>query len=378
MKKLIAIFAVLLIAGPAMAADWSFYGSARMQTFWNHHDYGDLATGAAVPGLGPAAYGQAGTVAGDQDDDDDLVWDFQSSSRLGARVKADKVSGRIELALPSANTHDGNVQTRLMYGVWKFADNMSLKVGKDYTPTSQFISAQTFHEDIGLLGMGTTYGRRPGQVSLQIGGFELAVIQPNSGSTFAGGDTDEWLPKFEAGFRMPLGMFSFGVMGGFQTFTVDDNGGAVTDDVDITSYILGADIGVNIGAFYIKAAGSWGQNWTNARWNDLTYTSNAGAGAVLTGGDDTDDCMSWQAALVLGFKFSSDLAFEVGGGYRNDDNDAADNEDEVWAAYVNATIALAPGVWLVPEVGYIDYMDSNTDVDQGYEWYAGLKWQIDF
>lgn len=362
MKKLIAIFAVLLIAAPALAQDWSFYGSARMNTWWDHRDYKDVV---------PAALG-------DQDDDDDLQWDFASNSRLGARVKADKVSGRIELALPSSNTHDGNVQTRLMYGTWKFADNMSLKVGKDYTPVSQFISTQTFYEDLGLLGIGTTYGRRPGQIGLQIGGFELALIQPNSTNTFAGGDTDEWLPKIEAGFRMSAGMFSFGVMGGFQTFRVEDVGGAVTDDIDITSYILGADVGVNIGAFYVKAGGSWGQNWTNARWNDLAFTSNANAGAALKGGDDTDDCMSWMASLMVGFKFSSELAFEVGAGYRSDDNDAADNEDEAWSAYVNATITLAKGVYLVPEVGYFDYMDDVNGDDQGYEWYAGLKWQIDF
>jgi hypothetical protein len=362
MKKLIAIFLVLCIAGPVMAADWSFYGSARMNTWWDHRDYKDVV---------PASLGT-------EDDDDDLQWDFASNSRLGARVKADKVSGRIELALPSTNTHDGNVQTRLMFGEWKFADNMKLKVGKDYTPTSQFTSSQTFFEDLGLLGIGTTYGRRPGQISLSIGGFELALIQPNSTNTFAGGDTDEWLPKIEAKFGMPLGMFSFNVMGGFQTFTVQDVGGAITDDIDIISYILGADVGLNIGAFYVKAAGSWGQNWTNARWNDLAFTSNANAGAALKGGDDTDDCMSWMASLVLGFKFSSDLAFEVGGGYRVDDNDAANDKDEAYSIYANATITLAPGVYLVPEVGYFDYMDDNAGNDQGYEWYAGMKWQIDF
>jgi hypothetical protein len=362
MKKLIALFAGLLLSGPAMAADWSFYGSARMATFWDHRDYKDSV---------PAALG-------DQEDDDDLVWDFQSNSRLGARVKADTVSGRIELGLPSTNTHDGNVQARLMYGEWKFADNMSLKVGKDYTPTSQFVSNQTFFEDNGLFGMGTTYARRPGQVALQIGGFAIAFIQPNSTNTLAGGDTDEWLPKIEAKFGMPLGIFSFNIMGGFQTFQVEDNGGLIDDDIDVISYILGGDVGVNIGAFYVKAAGSWGQNWTNARWNDLSFTSSANAGASLKGTDDTNDCTSWMAALMVGLKFSSDLAFEVGAGYRSDDKDGTSDEDGVWGIYGNATITLAPDVYLVPEVGFVDYMDNNAGDDQGYEWYAGMKWQINF
>jgi NADH:ubiquinone oxidoreductase subunit E len=34
MKKLIAIFAVLLFAVPAIAADWEFYGSQRVATFY--------------------------------------------------------------------------------------------------------------------------------------------------------------------------------------------------------------------------------------------------------------------------------------------------------------------------------------------------------
>jgi hypothetical protein len=32
----------------------------------------------------------------------------------------------------------------------------------------------------------------------------------------------------------------------------------------------------------------------------------------------------------------------------------------------------------VPEVGYQDFMDSAGGQDQGYDWYAGAKWQIDF
>jgi hypothetical protein len=32
----------------------------------------------------------------------------------------------------------------------------------------------------------------------------------------------------------------------------------------------------------------------------------------------------------------------------------------------------------VPEVGFVDYMDNNAGDDQGYEWYAGMKWQINF
>ena len=50
----------------------------------------------------------------------------------------------------------------------------------------------------------------------------------------------------------------------------------------------------------------------------------------------------------------------------------------MWAAYLQAMITMAPGVFLCPEVGYYDYMDNVAGHDQGNQWYAGAKWQIDF
>ena len=64
MKKWTVVLAVLLMAAPAMAADWAFYGSQRMATFYVYDDFGD----ATVNGEG---------------DDWGLQWDFQGNSRLG-------------------------------------------------------------------------------------------------------------------------------------------------------------------------------------------------------------------------------------------------------------------------------------------------------
>ncbi len=126
MKKWIAVLAVLLMAGPAMAADWSFYGSQRMATFYIYDDFGDAVR------------------ADGEKDDWGLEWDFQGNSRLGVKVKADKVSGHIELGLKGSNGGDLDVGTRRAYGEWKFAENMKLKVGKDYSAANRFISSQVF------------------------------------------------------------------------------------------------------------------------------------------------------------------------------------------------------------------------------------------
>jgi hypothetical protein len=43
MKKWIVFFSALVLAAPAMAADWEFYGSQRMATFYVYDDFGDAA-----------------------------------------------------------------------------------------------------------------------------------------------------------------------------------------------------------------------------------------------------------------------------------------------------------------------------------------------
>lgn len=367
MKKWVFLIFLTAMAAPAIASEWDFYGSARMAIFWNHNDAGD------VRDIG----------AGPQDDDDDLIWDFQSNSVLGAKIKADKIKGQVELGLSSANTHDGGVAARRLWGGWKFSEGGLLLVGKDYTPLIQFTSGQAFDEDNGLAGIGTLDSRRPGQIRLELGGFQIAAVQPNNNTFSAAfdGDADGYFPKLEAAYALKFDTVSVTFGAGIQYFQIEKTRASVnmTDDVDILSYILGLEIGAEFGSWYAKAAGSFGQNWTNARWNDYGYTSDANAGAALNAaGDDTEECLSWQAALVLGWKLSDALTFEAGAGYRSDDNDAADKEDAAWSAYLQAVVSLAPNVFLVPEIGYFDYLEDANGDDEGYEWYAGLKWQIDF
>jgi hypothetical protein len=369
MKKLIAIFAVLLLAAPAMAADWSFYGSQRMATFYISDDFGDFTVNS-------------------ESDDWGLQWDFQGNSRLGARVKADKVTGQIELGLKGTDGGDIDVGTRRAYGVWKFADNAGLKVGKDYSPVTRFLSGQVFGGDDGLLGSGNFYGKRPGQIGLQLGSFEIAAISnplvttsylPALSVQPAGSDPDWNLPKLEASWMLKLGSFDLRPFGGVNYFKVDQAGSTVlTDDIDVWSYVVGLDSMLNIGAFYVGGQIAYGINWSNANWANAR-AGTAGSFAVLDGGDDTKDTMSYTGMLVAGLNFTPEMKFEVGGGYRADDPDVNNiDKDEMWQIYGQVVLTLAPGVYLVPEAGYLDKMDNFQGNDEGYQWYAGAKWQIDF
>ena len=378
MKKLIAVFAVLFFAAPAMAADWSFYGSARVSTFYVDRDYGD------------------GVSASGQDDDQATQWFFQGNSRLGARVKADKVTGRLELALgQGGDGGDTAVSTRLAYGIWKFSDNAFLKVGKDNSPLSDFISSQMFDTDANLLGNGNFFGRRPAGLTLGIGEFELALLTNSygtdvgttangiNGAGAGSGDPDSYFPRLEASYMLNLGAGYIKPFAGWQYYTVETNGaGNIQDDLDVMSYVLGLSTSWNIGAFSIGGQLSYGMNQGNVTgWSTGSNDRTSSSAYLSTSGRNIKDVYTLQALLVPALKFSDTLRFEAGFGFRQDNADDApgySQKDEVWVTYLQAMITLAPGVFLCPEVGYYDYMDGVNGRDQGNQWYAGAKWQIDF
>jgi hypothetical protein len=43
-----------------------------------------------------------------------------------------------------------------------------------------------------------------------------------------------------------------------------------------------------------------------------------------------------------------------------------------------AVVTMASGVFLCPEIGFIDYNDTRDGINAGSLWYAGAKWQVDF
>jgi hypothetical protein len=379
MKKftiLIAAIALVCFSVPAMAVDWNFYGSARVNTWYVSTDLEDSVL----------------STTGD-DKDSEVRWgsNGQDNSRLGVNVKHEAVSGRIEIQLKATEGGDPGstvtVEDRLVYGDWNFGAG-TLRVGKSYTPVAQFISAETFDEDLGLLGVGTAYGNRTAGLTLMFGGFQLALLEPtqnditNAAGTATGGDVDSYIPKIEAKYGMAFDAFNFNVMGGYQYYSIEDVVSTVdasTNNVGVTSYIVGADAGFNFGPGYVKGSVSYGQNWRQASWC-LDGLRTAGSPAVWDGDDSTDETKSLMAALVAGMKVSDMLSFEGGFGYRQDDYDinTPEDKDKAWEAYINSTIVLAPGVYLVPEIGYADGMKNTSDLDDPTFYWVGAKWQIDF
>jgi hypothetical protein len=365
MKKLvilIAAIALVCFSVPAMAVDWNFYGSARMATYYTSHNN---------PG---------GT------DVDGLQWNLQGNSRFGAKIKAEAVNARIEMAVKS-DGGGGDVSTRRIFATWNFGAG-KLKVGKDYTPVDQFISGQVFDGDLGLLGVGAQYGSRKAQLGLEFGGFSISFSELEGDidqfDDMTEGESQNWIPRIDASWGMSLDTWNFGIQGGYNTFSIKDAqgpdgaGGLTRErDVDVDSYTLGGNVGFNFGPMSIKAAGSFGQNWGNAGWGIPGNFNQGGYALWEPGKSSTKDVDSYQGSLVGGFKLSDMISFEVGGGYRNDDPDKGRNSTS-YSFYGQSVIALAPGVYIIPEAGYFAEGTETNGKRDGNLFYIGGKWQIDF
>jgi hypothetical protein len=362
MKKLFvllgAVVLVVAFTAPAFAAEWSFYGSARMQMFWQTRDLGDR-------------------VDPDGDDQDsDLLHSLQGNARIGANVKAgDNLVGGFEYGASG-----GNANIRKLFGEYDFG-GFKLLVGQTYSPVNYFISNQVFGADTDMLNTGGIYGGRNGMVQARIGGFKFALVTPKSstdiadpitGGTFGGFDTDISWPKLEAAWAFNFGGFSGKVLGGYNQYKVV----APDRDETLDSYILGLGLKFDTGPFYVGGDVYMGQNTGNYG----IWTSGPSSVAAWDAVDEKlIDSDAWGWLFVVGFKMSDMFQFEggLGSAYYDYDISGADSA-AVSAWYVQSTIGLAKGVFIVPEIGQINNGDDLNGDDAGKTTYYGLKWQINF
>jgi hypothetical protein len=347
MRKLFVFFvAVAMVGGfavSALAAEWSFYGSARMSTFYEDRDE------------------EAGDDAG-------TVWDLQGNARIGATAKAGAIGGGFE--------YGSGPNLRKLYGTWNFGAG-ELLIGQTYTPLgSMFYSNQVWGADEDLLSIGQCYNGRVPMLQLSMQGFKVALIKPKA-SDVAGlsGDIDTTFPKLEMSYSLKTDAFFVDIYGGFQTYEIEVG----KETYDVNAYVGGIGGGVNLGPAYVKLNGYYAVNHGN-------YGLYSGVNSVPerfavydAADDDIIDSKSMGGLAVLGFKASDMLTFELGGGYIQHELDIDDAEkNDAMSAYLNATINIAPGFFVVPEFGVVDWMDDAAGNDQGSMFYGGAKWQINF
>ncbi len=363
MKKLFVIFAVIgmvgMFAATTMAADWSFYGSARMATWFVTED-------------------KKG------DEEMDTTWEEQGNARIGARVAvSDSLSGRFE--------YGEAPNQRLLYADWNFGAGV-MRVGQAYAPANIFISNKVFGDDGNNLNFGGLYTGRQEEISFKFAKiFEIAFINPTYGydAALATGlgvadapvNIDSTIPKIE--MALQYGQENWWVQGsfGYQTYTLKDtNIGAtgVDADVDITSMVYGVGGMFNMAGAYVGAVVMGGSNaGVYGSWHETaaapTATFNANGDV-----DGTDDTSTIGFNLVLGYNINDMLKVEGGYGWIESDNDNYAKADAAQSFYVNLPITLAPGVSITPEFGVEDQLKSAGDADEGSDTYFGAKWMINF
>ncbi len=342
MKKLMVLVAALaLVAGSAMtaaAADWNFYGSARVATFLVDRDdnieFNDLR------------------------DTTDYEQNLQGNSRIGASVKvSDELTGRFE--------YGTGVNVRILWGEWNFGAG-SLGIGQHYTPLNMFYSNQVFGSDNDLLAQGGVYSGRQSMIRLKFGDFEIAATDTNTNGLGTGFGTEVDFPAIEASYVLKMDAFSAHFAGGYQTYELGDN--------DVDSWVVAVGARADLGAFYVGGNVYTGENAGNLiavsvdgdnAWNDGFAAYDAVNNKI-----EDNDVMGFM--IAAGFKATDMLAFEVGYGWA--ETDVLSVENEVQAYYLQSTITLAPGVFITPEIGRFD----GDEAGSRELTYVGAKWQINF
>ncbi len=346
MRKLLIVFAafalVVAYTVPAMAADWSFFGSARMTTFMDT---------------------DSEEITGTGDDDTDLTWALQGNSRFGATVKAGEVGGGVE--------YGTGVNLRKLYGTVPLGGG-TLLVGQTYTPVNMFYSNQVWGGDTGLLNTGGVFNGRHPMLQYSVGSLKVALVEPVTGDVVAAAtDTDTTMPKIEASYGLKAGPVALKFVLGYNSYEEE----AAAKSYDINSMIVGVGFNVGLGAVSLKGNVYTGTNLGNyGLWqrgaDDATYNA---------GNDDIDDTDTMGYMLVVGFKTSDTLKFEAGYGYNEHESDVTGAKtDDSSAMYVQAVITMAKGVYIVPEIGVVDLGDNAAGTEEGDITYFGAKWQINF
>jgi len=367
MKKLIvAVAALALMSGSAFAADWNFYGSARVSTFY------DKVETIGTPG-----------------DTTSLSEALQGNSRIGATVKvSDELTGGFE--------YGTGVNVRKLYGEWNFGAG-KLLVGQDYTPLNMMYSNQVYGADTDMLAFGGVYSGRAPMLQLTFGDFKLAFVSPNtnisvspkgitgaapSGAAVVGTTavTEVKIPAIEASYKFAMDNLTFDLAGGYSSYEVAANSTSAKYDVD--SYVIALGATAKIGAFYAAADIFTGQNAGNL----ISIETNGLKGTTFDNTGWDDGFAYWDGAKVIdndqtgysilvGYAFNEMFTAEAGYGFvQTDSGLATQADDEAATYYANVTVNLAPGVFFVPEIGKIDGKETN---DADYTYY-GAKWQINF
>lgn len=336
----------------ATAADWKFYGSARVKTW---------------------SYTESAKASDTGNERSDIDWDLQGNSRIGATVEDGNIGGRFE--------YGTGVNLRRLYATWNFGKGVVL-VGQEYTPLDFTISSQVVRSDLTLNGWGTTLSRKP-MLRLSMMNFNIALVRPDKDnldgqyvgdSTASAADTQAMLPSIEGDYTYTGDTFMVRGIAGFSTYHIVD----AADNKDrINRWITGVAGNYNFGAAYLAGQFQFGQNLGS--WNiDADYAGASSASPMVDNGSVKNN-FGFGYAVEGGYKLNDTFKFAAGLGgvsYKVDMSGA--KRDNAMSFYLNSQINVTQTAIVVPEIGYFNNMKDGDGDSQGNVFYLGAKWQANF
>ena len=338
------ILMAICISSPAWAADWNFYGSARVRTFYDSVDTGGTTT-------------------------KNLTHALQSNARIGAKVKvSDTLVGRFEYG-----ASNGNANLRHLYGEWDFGPG-KLLVGQTDSLFNFALSNQVHETDKNMDTYGHSDAGRRAMVRLAFGNFKIAALEQNlSAVIVAGSSTEAKLPKLEASYRQDFDNGYLILVGGYQKYELTT---PTARQYDVDSYVIALGGQLKFGAAYLGADVWIGQNVDAYGYACSPDGNPKEVGTTLKDND------AYGFVIAGGYKLNDIFSFEAGYGYVEAQvDDVTYVKDDTVAYYIQSTVTLADGVFFVPEIGRIDRGNNNGQPAPAAEddtTYAGIKWQINF
>jgi hypothetical protein len=295
MKKLIFLAALFALTFSSNAADVDIYSKLKLGAWWIKTErFYDDSVGLIYDTN--TTNNTIDTSIEYADDSLSPIYDnpWYPAGYAGFKFKSNNFEGCVEFgilySLYNVELH-GNTTTRYIlqnrrysflinkwYAAWHINDIFSLQFGQDYTPVNFSQSNKALWYELEYANIGCLYtGPRPMfQVSLHdrnsIFEFKLAALRTdttlfldNKFEYVLTGETK--IPKIETsvGFNIDNDFFAFDgkIAGGFQQYSnVSFNPHLAADSVrtKVNCFIVGADIGISLGAFTLICDVFYGQN----------------------------------------------------------------------------------------------------------------------
>ena len=234
------------------------------------------------------------------------------------------------------------------------------------------ISAIAYNDDGALLSVGIPYESRLPMIQVKMGNLTLAAVEPYSVNALGviERDIDTYIPKLEASYDMKWDHIKLTLFGGTNIFKVED-----TDEhnYEIYSGLAGIRAMATVDALYVN-----GCLFGALNAGDYGFRFDGGADHAEIKDGDVENSTTIGGAGVVGYQMSDNIAVEGGGSYVQHDVDSAKDPDGTMLLYAQVRVFPHPSVCIIPEIGYIDYMDDASGADEGALMYAGAKWQINF